>query len=425
MQVATKVLFTAFVSILSEKGLALRPFNRQDPVVLKNPITLTGRLPMTLFSRNSNHRSWNFAVIHPRPTFLPTDEGVQSRESVLVRCSRKWTRQTAAWLTLGLLFVWCLGCGGDTNGPTPDPQSGLTTVRLQLNWVPEAEHGGFYAAQVHGYFREEGLEVEIVPGGVQAPVLQQVVMERVQFGVSNADWIVLGRNDGAKVQALMAPIQDSPRCILVRPEVQAQDFSDLKNLTLAASPNNPFLAVMQKKLPLEKVQLVPYQSMQAFLSNERFAQQGYSFSEPFLAQQQGVEPTVLMVSQLGFNPYTSCLVASEKMIESNPQLVRKFVRASVRGWETYMKNPEETNQEIARLNPDQDTESLSFAWQNLRELCGWDSDSQTFSPAMGHMSAERFEQLGRVLQGVDFLKKDVDPSVYQEAFDASFLIKSP
>lgn len=324
-----------------------------------------------------------------------------------------------AFTCLALVGLTVVGCGG--TGATEKTETGLTKVRLQLNWVPEAEHGGFYAAQVHGYYQQAGLEVEIIPGGVSAPVLQQVVMERAEFGVSNADWIVLGRADGAKVKALMAPIQDSPRCILVRPEVGAKSFDDLKDLTLAASPNNPFLAVMQKQLPMTDVQQVPYQSLQAFLANERYAQQGYSFSEPFLAKQQGVDPTVLMVSDLGFNPYTSCLVASEGLIASDPDTVRRFVEASIKGWEKYLADPADTNSKIATLNPEQNQESLSFALENIRELSGWDTNAGTTIPPMGTMQAERFEALGKILLEVDFLKSDVDPAVYQEAFTTEFM----
>ena len=99
-----------------------------------------------------------------------------------------------------------VGCGRDRLDTTADPsREGERSVILQLNWFPEAEHGGFYAAQLHGYFREEGLDVEIVPGGPNAPVVAQVDSRRADFGVANADRILLGRAAGAEVVALMAP----------------------------------------------------------------------------------------------------------------------------------------------------------------------------------------------------------------------------
>ncbi|MDE0735731.1 MAG: ABC transporter substrate-binding protein, partial [Pirellulaceae bacterium] len=82
-------------------------------------------------------------------------------------------------LSILLLVVGLVGCG---SSPEPFPSSGeLTKVTLALNWFPEAEHGGYYAALVNGYFKEEGLDVEIQPGGPGVPIIQNVATKRVMF----------------------------------------------------------------------------------------------------------------------------------------------------------------------------------------------------------------------------------------------------
>ncbi len=320
------------------------------------------------------------------------------------------------------LFGWCLliavGC---ENRPAPSATDRVT-VRLQLNWVPEAEHGGFYAALEHGYFDQLGLDVEIIPGGVSAPVTQQLAMNRVQFGVMNADWVIMGRNSGAKIQALMAPIQDSPRCLLVRPETGITNFSNFQNITVAAKPEDPFLAFTKQKLAWDQknVTIVPYMSMQTFFTNKNYAQQGYSFSEPFLAKAQGIEPVVLLVSELGYNPYTSCLVADESLIREQPTLVRKFVQASIRGWEKYLADPEATNRRIANLNRDQSVASLEFALDDIRKLSHWDAETQRTTLPMGTMTNERFAELGQTLRDIGFVSTS-DDSVFTQAVNLTFL----
>lgn len=323
------------------------------------------------------------------------------------------------WVTLAVAVIGC------SQQPATSP-NGLTKVKLQLNWVPEAEHGGFYAALEHGYYQQAGLEVEILPGGVSAPVTQQLAMNRVQFGVMNADWVVLGRNNGAKIQSLMAPIQNSPRCLLVRPETGITSFQDFDNTTVAAKPEDPFLEFTRRKLdwPSKKVTLVPYLSMQAFFSNPNYAQQGYSFSEPFLARGQGIEPVVLMVSELGYNPYTSCLVADESLVAADPELVRKFVQASIRGWEKYLVDPQATNQRIAGLNPDQTVESLQFALDDIRRLCDWDPATQRTRLPVGMMDSQRFVELGQQLREIGFISAE-DDSVFQRAVNLKFLPEQP
>ncbi len=68
-------------------------------------------------------------------------------------------------------------------------------VELALNWFPEAEHGGYFAALVKGYYRDAGLDVKILPGAASSAVLQRVARNQVAFGVENADRILLGRRN--------------------------------------------------------------------------------------------------------------------------------------------------------------------------------------------------------------------------------------
>ena len=105
-----------------------------------------------------------------------------------------------------------VGCGTSSPPPVDADPADLIEVELQLNWYPEAEHGGYYAALVHGYFEDEGLRVTIKPGGPSVPVLAQVASGRAAFGVSNAHQVLLGHAEGAKTTAVMAPLQNCPRC---------------------------------------------------------------------------------------------------------------------------------------------------------------------------------------------------------------------
>ena len=324
-----------------------------------------------------------------------------------------------------LSIVVC-GCSSEPpaapKSPAADPVSSdppakkLDEVELALNWLPEAEHGGFYAADVHGLFAERQLKVKIIPGGPGVPVIQNVATGKATFGVTNADQVLLQRAQEADVVAILAPIQQSPRCIMVHKKSGITKFEDLKDMTLAINANQTFLGFLKKKLPLTSVRIVPYSgSVGPFLQDERLGQQAYVFSEPFVAEQQGGDPVNLMVSDIGFNPYTSVLITRAEIIEKQPELVRRMVEACRLGWRKYLDEPEKTNEHIHSLNKDMGLEILAFGTRTLKPLC----ETCLSSPEkLGDMTAERWTTLAEQLIEAEALKPGAtDPS---KAFDASF-----
>jgi len=304
-------------------------------------------------------------------------------------------------VTASLVFI--VGCS-----EVRESQKSLTKVTLQLNWFPEAEHGGYYAALVHGFFAAEGLDVEIIPGGPRTPVIQKLVANQTTFVVGNADQVLTGRNQEAEVTALFAPIQMSPRCIMVHASSGIERLDQLQNMTLALSAGRAFALYMQKKLSLEGVRVVGYSgSIAGFLNDNNFAQQGYVFSEPFHAEQQGGDPHVLMVSELGFNPYASLLITRSDTVDAKPALVAAMVRASRQGWQTYLESPEKTNAAIHQENEEMGLEILDYGATVLKDLCLPDA-----MPAvrLGDMTQQRWMQLRDQLAEIDLVDKNLDIS---------------
>ena len=316
-----------------------------------------------------------------------------------------------------LLLVFSAGCGRATQpaGHQPPNENQPIHVRLLLNWYPEAEHGGYYAALREGYYRDAGLDVEIVKGGPQAPVIPQVDRGQIEFGIANADGLVLARAEDATVVALMAPLQTSPRVIMVHASSGIKDFHDLKNLTLAMNPQ-PFATFLERHVALEGVTVVPYQgSVAAFLSDPNFAQQAYVFSEPFTAEQQGGDPQSLLVAKLGFNPYTSILFTSENYLEEHEAIVSKMVVASVRGWRHYIDDPTKTNEYLHEINPEMTVEALAYGVKALQPLV-LDDHSEV---AIGAMTLERWQTLVTQLEELQLTEPGaVAP---QAAFTTRFL----
>ena len=313
-----------------------------------------------------------------------------------------------------LLFVFA-GCQPQAAPPaTPSSTKAVpaatTTpidVTLALNWFPEAEHGGFYAALVHGYFAEEGLNVTIRPGGPKVPVIADVASGTVEFGVDNADKLLLGRVQQADVVAVMAPMQDSPRCIMVHKSegiTKLEDLAGRKPFTLAMNTGQPFAQFLMKRVNLAEAQIVSYPGNVAqFLLEPKYGQQAYNFSEPFVAEQQGGDPVCLMLSELGFNTYTSLLITRGELIEKQPELIGKMTRASIRGWKKYLAEPDETNRHIHEQNSQMGLDVLTFGVAALKPLC---LPSNFAEERLGEMTAERWQSLTSQMTEIGSLPKD-------------------
>lgn len=291
-----------------------------------------------------------------------------------------------------VLFTVALGCESKTDSiATTSGSAAKDKVVLMLNWFPEAEHGGFYAAKVHGIYDRFGLDVEIRPGGPNAPVVQELITGRVQFGVANASDALLYRQQDAKVVALLAPIRNSPRCILVRQDSNVTELAGLKGMTLQANQGRPFLDYMKSKNLLDGVQVVPYGgSVAKLVADNKTAIQAYSFSEPFMAEQQGVAVRTLMLSDIGYNPYASCLICTEDYTK-NSDIVARMTTASQEGWQKYFESPEETNAAILASNPERMTaEALKYGVEKLRPLCLPEGEPKE---SLGEMTLGRWQEL--------------------------------
>lgn len=298
------------------------------------------------------------------------------------------------------LAIALAGCGAPAK-PAADAARG-TPVVLQLNWFPEAEHGGYYTALVEQAYAAEGLDVEIRPGGRAAPIASELAAGRVQFAIANAEDVVMFRSQGADIVTLMAAGQHHPRCLLMRSDSGVKSFADLGRLgmTLQVQQGHAFLEFMRQKGLLTGVKEVPYTGGVALTVHDpKMAQQGYVYSEPLLARQEGAEITTLMLSDIGFDPYSSVLVTTGKLVREQPDLVRRMVAAAIAGWRRYLTDPAATNAHLMKVNAEGVTpEMLAHGVETLRELCLPDGMPPE---RLGTMTAARWNELLAQMTALD------------------------
>lgn len=299
-----------------------------------------------------------------------------------------------------------------------EPAAGaLPRVQLALNWFPEAEHGGFYAAQVHGLYEARGVDVDILGGGPDAPVIQRVATGEVAFGVTNADDVLYARARQAPVVALMASYQVNPRCIMVHRASGIEEIGQIEGITLAMSQRPAYSHYLRWKYPFKDVRIVPYPgNVTRFLMDEDFAQQGYVTSEPFVARARGADPRALLVADIGFNPYATVLVASEERIAEDPEIVAAVVGGSVEGWEWYLEDPGPTNRRIHALNPEMSLEVLAYGAEASTPLV---LDAVAREKGIGVMTLERWRELCSQMSDAGLI--EAEEVAVEAAFTLRFL----
>jgi NitT/TauT family transport system substrate-binding protein len=324
--------------------------------------------------------------------------------------------QSIACMVLLLITAIC-GCSSTESDPDSLGKSDDDKVVLILNWLPEAEHGGYYAGIVHGIFAKYNLDVEIRPGGQMVMVAPELATGRVQFGIGNGDDVLISRNEGTNMLALMAPLQNGPRCIMVRQDSGIKSFDQLKNITLQINSGRPYVPLLKKKGLLDdSVKIVPYNGGVAQLvAGPGFAQQAYSFSEPLLAENEGVQVRTLMMSEIGFNPYACCLVTTDEYAAENADIVRRMTAACIEGWKKYLTDPVDTNAYILSQNQLGMTDAaLQYGVEKLQPLC-----RPPLGSAACSMTRERWQALYDQLIDIEMISADnVD---VESAFTTEFL----
>lgn len=310
---------------------------------------------------------------------------------------------TLATLT-ALAAIALPACSKKEGAPgAPGTQAGPARVTLALDWVPEPEFGGFYAARESGSFKKNGLDVEIRGGGAGVPVVQMVATGQVQFGIAGGDEVLTARARGADVIPVFATFQTSPQAIMTPASRSTTTLKDvLANGTLALEPGLPYAAYLKKKYGFG-AKVVPYDGGVArFLVEKDYAQQCFVTSEPLLAKKKGVEPRVFLVADEGFNPYTAVVITSRAVLRDHPDWVKGFVAASREGWTGYLADPGPANAVMGKLNTTMDAETFAAAAAAQKPLT---ESEATKAGGIGAMTKERWETLGKQLVELKIIEK--------------------
>lgn len=316
------------------------------------------------------------------------------------------------------IAVSLAGC----HGAQPAASTGLIPVRLQLDWYPQPEHGGFYAAQTLGYYKAEGLDVMLLPLPQYGSVAQLVTSGKADIGLGSSDQILEWDSNGLPLIAIAATMQHDPQAVMVHKDSPIHSFRDLEGYAVAAQPGATWLKYVISRYGLRNIREIPAtHSIANFVADQNYVQQIFVTSEPFFAKQAGVDVRTLPISTSGYDPYRVQFTTRD-FAAQNPDVLAKFVRASIRGWQEYLRNPAPTNELLLKLNPALNPAQEAFTAQALHDggfISGSSAGSnQSNLDQTGQMTTARWETTYEQLKSLGILQGPVDPAT---AYSLKFL----
>lgn len=239
------------------------------------------------------------------------------------------------------------------------------------NWYAQAEHGGFYQALAGGLYKKEGLDVTLKMGGPQVNIMQLLAAGRTDCVMGYDMQTFSAWEQGIEAVTVAAAFQKDPLVLIGHPETY-QRIEDLKGKTILISPAGYTVQWpwMKAKFMLDERQRRPYSfSIQPFMADKHIVQQGYLSSEPYAIEKEGkFKPSVFLLSDHGWPPYSTTIVCLARTIKQRPKAVAAFVKASMQGWKDYLKgDPTAANALIRKDNPAMTEDRLAVGIRLLKE----------------------------------------------------------
>ena len=315
------------------------------------------------------------------------------------------------FLILGIMIIFC-SFPKQVFAEENKPQK----IRLQLRWDNQFQFAGYYAADWNGYYKDEGISVEIASAlqsdGKILSATQEVSEGRADFGIGAAD-VLIANDKGADLRITAVILQQSAARLYLKKATPYSFITDLAKLKVARNVNDLIDVELQAMLMNEgispkKISTYPHQpGLEHLISDKVQVVPGYKVSLPFAANKLGIDIKEINPLTYGVDFYGDSLFASGKLVDQNPDLVTRFVRASLKGWEYALNHPEETADKISRQlktvrHIDNFKEFNLYQAKVMKEL--------TIYPIVeiGHINPYRWEKMHNFLKKMDLVKKDLN-----------------
>jgi NitT/TauT family transport system substrate-binding protein len=306
-------------------------------------------------------------------------------------------------IVAGLLALGGLAPAGAWAGEAkPMPK-----VSIRLKWVPQFQSAGFHVADRKGFYRDEGLDVTVNPGGPGVKAVNTVASGSDTFGVIGPDQIMIAKEKGLNLVGLMAVYQRSPTGFMAHRDsgvAHPRDFLGKRvAINFGSNTEGEYRAMMSKLgLDMKKVTEVPLRfDRTQFLQRQVDVLSMYVTDEVYIARKNGADPVVLTPDTYGIHWYADTVFAKKETVDASPDMVRRFIRASKRGWVWVLDNVPEAIEIVLQVNNKLDRDHMQFEAGVTKELILTDVVRKE---GFGWMEKARWEQVMKDMMEQKLLK---------------------
>ena len=297
-------------------------------------------------------------------------------------------------------------------------------LTFQSNWRAQAEHGGYYQAVAQGIYAKHGLDVTVRAGGPQVNNPQMLAAGAIDFSMGSDSFNGLNfvRNNIPLV-VVASIFQKDPRVLIAHPGQGHDSLAALKGkpILIASASRNNYWQFLRAKYGYTDDQIRAYTfNMAPFLADKSTIQQGFLTSEPLKAEKAGVKPVVHLLADNGYVSYATTLETRSQMVKERPDVVQRFVNATIEGWYSYLYGDRTAaNKLIQQHNPEMDDEQLAYSHSKMLEFGIVDS-GDALKLGIGAMTDARWREFADSMIKAGVYPADLDVS---KAYTTQFINK--
>lgn len=238
-------------------------------------------------------------------------------------------------------------------------------VSLRLNWYLGGLHVPFYYGKDKGYYAAEGIDLTINEGRGSANTVQVVAAGSDTFGLADSSSVILTASKGADIKSVMSLLNTTGYSVVSLTDANIKTPKDLEGKKVAVTPGDPLGSLLQAVCKANNVdcakigmvQVDPAAKVVAVLEKKTDALLGGADDQYFLIKYKGGNPAAMRYADFGANIVGMTILTSGDTIKKNPDLVKRFVRATAKSWEEAKKNPGAAVDAAMKAKPDLNRQS--------------------------------------------------------------------